>query len=405
MPNTGVERISQLMQNSGDFFNSGATNAAAQLPAIPAAHASRPRLLALQPEQITRSSGLQTRQEFDPENDPEDRLFTHSVQKHGVTQPVLVYRFEDEGGLEPQYGLIAGHRRLAAALHTGLPLVPALLVPPETSQENRDLLTALENLQRRDLLPLEKAALIQRLVERYGYTQTAVAELVGLSKAQVSHLLQLLDAPADIQKALKTGKVGVRNARELGRLPETERKRALERVGQGTPLAIAIRELKVGNKGVAPGVGTEINPEDGTADQPGQTSPQEESYLLHPDPVHIESDAKEILKKLLGRKSAAFQEVFSSHVSLPPIPSGQRLLLAMIWLATNLDTYQALKAYQGLDQDIKNELEKYLVSLYRLSRISMQLHSPEETELVRRCLATSVRMFFRPLEPASGEAS
>jgi ParB family transcriptional regulator, chromosome partitioning protein len=170
MPNTGVERISQLMQNSGDFFNSGATNAAAQLPAIPAAHASRPRLLALQPEQITRSSGLQTRQEFDPENDPEDRLFTHSVQKHGVTQPVLVYRFEDEGGLEPQYGLIAGHRRLAAALHTGLPLVPALLVPPETSQENRDLLTALENLQRRDLLPLEKAALIQRLVERYGYT-------------------------------------------------------------------------------------------------------------------------------------------------------------------------------------------------------------------------------------------
>jgi ParB/RepB/Spo0J family partition protein len=403
MPNTGVERIRQLMQNSGDFINSGATNAAAELQAVPAAQASRPRLLALQPEQITQRSGLQTRQDFDPDNDPEDRLFAHSVQKHGVTQPVLVYRFEDEGMLEPQYGLIAGHRRLAAALHTGLPLIPALLVPAETSQENRDLLTALENLQRRDLLPLEKAALIQRLVERYGYTQTAVAELVGLSKAQISHLLQLLDAPADIQKALKTGKVGVRNARELGRLPETERKQALDRVGQGTPLAIAIRELKAGYKGVAPGSGTEINSGDGTADQPGPSSPQEESYLL--PPVHVESDAKEILNKLLGRKSAAFQEAFSSHVSLPPIPSGQRLLLAMIWLATNLDTYQALKAYQGLDQEIKNELENYLISLYRLSRISMQVHSTEETELVRRCLATSVRMFFRPLEPASGEAS
>jgi ParB/RepB/Spo0J family partition protein len=403
MPNTGVERIKDLLQNSEVFFNAGATSAVGEWPAIPAAPASRPRLLALQPEQISGHSGLQTRQEFDPENDPEDRLFAHSVQKHGVTQPVLVYQLEDEGGFEPQYGLIAGHRRLAAALDTGLPLIPALLVPAGTSEENRDLLSALENLQRRDLLPLEKAALIQRLVERYGYTQTAVAELVGLSKAQVSHLLQLLEAPPDIQKALKTGQVGVRNARELGRLPERERKRALERVGQGTPLAIAIREVKAGNKGVAPGVRTASSLKDGPAGRPGPTSPKEESYLLNT--VQVESDAKDILKQLLGRKSAAFQEAFSSHVSLPSISGGQRLLLAMIWLAANLDTYRALEAYQGLDQDIKNELEKYLISLYGLSRLSMQLHSPEKTEMVRRCLATSVRMFFRPLEPASREAS
>jgi hypothetical protein len=53
MPSTGVERIKDLLQNSEVFFNAGATNAVAELPAIPAAPASRPRLLALQPEQIT----------------------------------------------------------------------------------------------------------------------------------------------------------------------------------------------------------------------------------------------------------------------------------------------------------------------------------------------------------------
>jgi hypothetical protein len=95
-------------------------------------------------------------------------------------------------------------------------------------------------------------------------------------------------------------------------------------------------------------------------------------------------------------------EALWGDVTQPALSEGQRLLLAMIWLTLNQDSYQTLKAYQAFDQELIDDLEQLLMSLYGFARFSMQVRSKYETDLVRRCLATSVRLFFQPYLSSSG---
>ncbi|MBN1178418.1 MAG: ParB/RepB/Spo0J family partition protein [Anaerolineae bacterium] len=130
-----------------------------------------------------------------------------SIEAHGIIQPLIVKR-EGDG-----YCLIAGERRWRAARLAGLPSVPVVVkdVAPQQMLE----LALVENVQREDLNPLEKAIAYRQLVDEFGLTHADVAKRVGKSRAAVSNTLRLLDAAEPVQARLMEGMISEGHARAL----------------------------------------------------------------------------------------------------------------------------------------------------------------------------------------------
>lgn len=131
-----------------------------------------------------------------------------SIKEHGILQPLLVRERADGG-----YELIAGERRLRAAVIAGLATVPAL-VRAATDQEKLEI-ALIENIQREDLNPLEEAFAYARLVEEFGMSQQDVADKVGKSRPAVANTIRLLELPDPIKKALMDGQLGMGKARAI----------------------------------------------------------------------------------------------------------------------------------------------------------------------------------------------
>ncbi len=130
-----------------------------------------------------------------------------SIQAHGILQPILVRRHRD------RFQLIAGERRLRAAELAGLDKVPARVV--EATDQQLFELAIVENLQRTDLNPIEKARAFKDYLERFGGTQRELAERIGLDVATVSNFIRLLDLPEDIQREVELGRLSMGHARAI----------------------------------------------------------------------------------------------------------------------------------------------------------------------------------------------
>ncbi|MDP6740168.1 MAG: ParB/RepB/Spo0J family partition protein [Planctomycetota bacterium] len=131
-----------------------------------------------------------------------------SIAQHGLLQPVCVRAQGD------RYRIIAGERRWRAARLAGLTKIPVRVV--EGVDETRALELALvENLQREDLDPMEKAKGYRDLIDRAGLTQDQVGAKVGMNRATVANHLRLLDLPKEAQDALVAGLVTMGHARAL----------------------------------------------------------------------------------------------------------------------------------------------------------------------------------------------
>ncbi len=160
--------------------------------------------------------------EIDPNPDQPRKLFSResleelarSVAKQGVLQPILV---RAKG---TRYELIVGERRWRASMQAKKETVPALVVdhPDDTRLE----LALVENLQRKDLGPLEIAFAYSLLVKRKKLTQEKVAELVGKKRSSVTNYLRLLDLPANVKEKLQNGLLSMGHARALSGLGEPE---------------------------------------------------------------------------------------------------------------------------------------------------------------------------------------
>ncbi len=132
-----------------------------------------------------------------------------SVRQHGVLQPLLV----SESG-PGRYRLVAGERRWRAARQAGLATVPAVV--RERLDEERHLELALvENLQRRDLTPLEEAGAFEQLRVQLGLSQAEIAERVGIDRSTVANALRLLKLPAAIRELVEDGRLSAGHARAL----------------------------------------------------------------------------------------------------------------------------------------------------------------------------------------------
>lgn len=135
-----------------------------------------------------------------------------SIEKYGVLQPLLVRPYGENG-----YQLIAGERRWRAARLAGLTEVP--VVVREMTDEEAAALSLIENLQREDLNPVEKAFGFRKLMEDFSLTQEEAAEKVGKSRPAVANALRLLKLPAEALELVRTGKISAGHARALLAFP------------------------------------------------------------------------------------------------------------------------------------------------------------------------------------------
>lgn len=154
-------------------------------------------------EKITENP-YQPRKQFDGE---ELAALTASVKNHGVLQP-LVVRAVGDG-----YQLIAGERRLRAAKEAGLKEVPVHVVTFDDQQVFEAALV--ENIQRADLNPIEKAHGFKEYMAKFNITQDALAAKLGLDRTTVSNLLGLLHLPEEIQIAVRNGQLSTGHAKVL----------------------------------------------------------------------------------------------------------------------------------------------------------------------------------------------
>lgn len=131
-----------------------------------------------------------------------------SIKEKGVLQPLIVRDLES-GGFE----LIAGERRLRAAKLAGCDQIPVIIRQAEP--EDRLELALIENIQRRDLDPLEEGAAYAGLIREFGLTQEEVAQKVGKQRSTVANMLRLLQLPDYAQNDLKNGALSMGHARVL----------------------------------------------------------------------------------------------------------------------------------------------------------------------------------------------
>lgn len=154
---------------------------------------------------LIRPNPFQPRGEFDDEEI--DRLAA-SIKRQGLLQPVVVRAIP--GGF---FELVAGERRWRAAKKVGLEKIPSII---RQVDDRRMLELALvENIQRKDLNPMEKARAFRQLMQLNRWTQEQVADAMGLGRPTVANFLRLLDAPLEVQEAVSRGTISMGHARAL----------------------------------------------------------------------------------------------------------------------------------------------------------------------------------------------
>jgi ParB family chromosome partitioning protein len=151
-----------------------------------------------------RPNPLQPRQDFGEDAIAE---LASSIEQTGILQPLVVV---PEGN---HYKIVVGERRWRAAQKIGLTKIPAIV--RQLSEEEQIEASLVENLQRKDLNPIEVAHAYQKLIQELKYTQEAVAEKVGKDRTSVANALRLLKLPPEIQKMVAEGKISMGHARAL----------------------------------------------------------------------------------------------------------------------------------------------------------------------------------------------
>ncbi|MEQ8768054.1 MAG: ParB/RepB/Spo0J family partition protein [Planctomycetota bacterium] len=168
-----------------------------------------------------RPNPFQPRQIFDEEALEE---LMSSIREHGLLQPILVRR--SPGG---DFEIIAGERRFRACRGLGRAAIPAIV--QDFSDDQMLEVALVENVQREDLNPIEKAHAYRQMVDTLGITQEQAAERVGKRRSSVSNFLRLLDLPAEIQDSLAAREITMGHAKALLSLKdEDERQQLYEQI-------------------------------------------------------------------------------------------------------------------------------------------------------------------------------
>ena len=178
-----------------------------------------------QPEETADSKNLKTLRitEVEPNREQPRKNFnqesleelSESIKTYGIIQPIVVSK---ENGY---YAIIAGERRWRAAKLAGLEEIPAIIRDSD-EQTNREI-SLIENIQREDLNPYEKALGIRSLMDRYGLTQEEVSKKIGKSRSSVSNTVRILYLAPDVLELVKQGKLTEGHCKALAGISNPKR--------------------------------------------------------------------------------------------------------------------------------------------------------------------------------------
>jgi ParB family chromosome partitioning protein len=156
-----------------------------------------------------------------------------SLRRHGMMQPIIV-TIDSDG----KYEILAGERRWRAAAIAKQSKVPVIIREGRLSGEERLELALIENIQREDLDPIERASACKRLIDNHQLTQQQVADRLGYKRPTVANLVRLLDLPPDLQADVSRGTLSAGHAR------------AMLQIGDESGLARAKKEITDGDLSV-----------------------------------------------------------------------------------------------------------------------------------------------------------
>jgi len=185
----------------------------------------------------------QPRIEFKPETLMD---LASSIRENGIIEPLIVTKKDED-----KYELIAGERRWRAAQMAKLRTVP--VVVKEASPEQMLVLAVIENVQRRDLNPLEEAMAFEQLISLFNMTHNDIARKIGFSRPAVANKLRLLTLPQEIKRQMLEGKLSEGHARALLGLTSKEAMLAAAQITVRDKLSVRaveelVRRLNQGNK-------------------------------------------------------------------------------------------------------------------------------------------------------------
>ena len=168
-----------------------------------------------------RPNRAQPRKQF---NEDELSALSRSISENGILQPLTVRKASPT-----EFELIAGERRLRAAILAGMKRVPCIIV--KCSDKESAVYALLENLQRADLGMFEEARGISRLIRRYGLTQEQAAAKLGKTQSTIANKLRLLKLSPEEQEWIEKAGLTERHARALLRIDnEEQRREALSKI-------------------------------------------------------------------------------------------------------------------------------------------------------------------------------
>lgn len=146
-----------------------------------------------------------------------------SIRQHGIIQPLVLRKIGDK------YEIIAGERRYKASYIAGLTKVPAVIIDLNDNESAE--VAIVENIQRKDLSPIEEAKSYKKLLDRGYLTQDQLASRMGKNQSTVSNKLRLLNLDEKVQDALLNNKISERHARSLLKLDnKEEQKKVLDEI-------------------------------------------------------------------------------------------------------------------------------------------------------------------------------
>jgi len=167
---------------------------------------------------------------------------TNSIRSYGIIQPLILTKV----GVD-KYQIVTGERRWRAAQVLELKTVPAI-IRTMTEMEKFEI-SLLENVQRQDLNPMERARAYQRLTDEFGLTQEQIAQKLGKARATIANTLRLLTLPESVQQAIETGRITEGHAKTLLSIEDrTKQEIFLKRI---LGLGLTVRETEEMLKGRA----------------------------------------------------------------------------------------------------------------------------------------------------------
>jgi ParB family chromosome partitioning protein len=170
-----------------------------------------------------------------------------SLKSTGLIQPIIVRPAPEQTG---KYQLIAGERRWRAAQRAALPAVPAIVRDIDSATQAQ--MALIENIQREDLNPLDRAAAYRTLIKHLGLTQAELAGRLGEDRSTITHFLRLLDMPETVQGFVGDGRLSMAHAKILSGVTDPAEQRRLAELAVAQNLSVRNLERLVQTDGVAP---------------------------------------------------------------------------------------------------------------------------------------------------------